>query len=75
VKDREQELAALCAEVIKLQSTFAKTLAHIPHEYAVRGRTVPEDVYVRLFNAIRHYGVNMRFGPARRRPAASGLES
>jgi hypothetical protein len=65
--DREHELAELREAVSKLHWIFAKTLAHIPHWYIVRGRTCPEDVYARLFNGIRTYGVAMRFGPYRNR--------
>jgi hypothetical protein len=66
-REQELELAALREAVAGLTWTFAKTLAHIPHEYVVRGRTAPEDVYARLFEAIRTHGVNMKFGPYRNR--------
>jgi hypothetical protein len=68
VTEREQELTALRAEVAKLTWIFAKTYAvHAPHWYVVRGRTCPEDVYARLFNGIRQYGMNQRYGPYRSR--------
>src|SRR5215469_10672453 len=65
--ERERELTALREALAGLTWTFAKTMAHIPHEYIVRGKTAPEETYVRLFEAIRRWGSNMRFGPYRGR--------
>jgi hypothetical protein len=61
--DKDTELALLRAEVAKLQWTFAKTLAHIPHEYVVRGKTVDAATYTRIVNAIRTYGERGTYGP------------
>ena len=65
--ERDLELTALRAETARLTWTFAKTMAHIPHAYVVRGRTAPEDIYARLFEAILRWGRNMQFGPYKNR--------
>jgi hypothetical protein len=65
--DRDQELAALRLAVAALRWTFAKTVPHVPHEYVVRGQTVPDEILVRLFTAIRSYGVDQRYGSFRNR--------
>jgi hypothetical protein len=43
--------------------TVAKTMPHVPHEYVVRGRTVPVETYTLIVNAIRTYGERGRYGP------------
>jgi hypothetical protein len=63
--DREQELSELLPVLAGLPWTFAKTMPHVPHEYVIRDRTVPVEVYQRIVNAIRRYGVNQQFGPYR----------
>jgi hypothetical protein len=65
--DRDQELAALRIVAAALPWTFARTVPKQPHEYVVRGHTVPEDIHARLARAIRHYGADMKFGPWRNR--------
>ena len=65
--ERDSELAYLRDAVAQLEWTFAKTMAHIPHSYIVRGKTAPDEVYERLFEAILRYGQNMKFGPYRNR--------
>jgi hypothetical protein len=64
---RMSELAALRQALASLTWTYAKTMPHIPHSYVVRGRTAPEELYTELFQAIRRWGVNMKFGPYRNR--------
>jgi hypothetical protein len=67
----ELDLHSLCQllreALAQLQWTFAKTIPHIPHYYVARGKTAPEDLYVRLFTAIRCRGVDQRYGPCRNR--------
>ncbi len=42
--------------------TFAKTMASTPHEYLVRGKTVPDAPFVRFAAHIRAAGYRTRFG-------------
>jgi hypothetical protein len=66
--DKAQELAWLRNEIAQLHWQWAKTYAQrAPHWYIVRKRTAPPDVFDRLAQAIRHYGINQRFGPYRGR--------
>jgi hypothetical protein len=49
-----------------LHFRFAKTMAHVPHEYVVRSPQ-NEEIYVALFKAVQESGVLERFGRRRYR--------
>jgi hypothetical protein len=65
--DPATELAKLRDVVAALRWTFAKTVPHTPHFYVVRGQTVPDEIFVRLFVAIRGYGIDQRYGSFKNR--------
>jgi hypothetical protein len=64
--DRERLFAALRNDVATLPWTFAKSVPHTPHFYIVRAR-VPDEIFIRLFEAIRTHGVDQYYAPFRNR--------
>jgi hypothetical protein len=60
--------AAELREVIgRLKFVFAKTLAHMPHEYTVRGKGGTEADFAELLDTIKTHGVPGSFGGRRYR--------
>jgi hypothetical protein len=66
-EEAERELGELRELVAPLAWRFARTIAQWPHHYIVRGKTADEELYVRLFRAIRTHGQDQKFGPFKNR--------